>query len=83
MIALLRGAGRRMAGLVSVLLFLLLWEAAARVFHVRAIMLPLPGQVALELASEWSWYAGHAAYTLMTTLAAAAASPWKKRITIS
>ena len=44
-------------------------EAAARLFQVRAIMLPLPGQVALELASEWAWYAGHAAYTLMTTLA--------------
>ena len=58
-----------MAGLASVLVFLLLWEAAARLFQVRAIMLPLPGQVALELASEWAWYAGHAAYTLMTTLA--------------
>ena len=51
-----------MAGLASVLVFLLLWEAAARLFQVRAIMLPLPGQVALELASEWAWYAGHAAY---------------------
>jgi NitT/TauT family transport system permease protein len=69
MIRLLRSAARRMAGLVSVVVFLLLWEVAARVFHVRAIMLPLPGQVVLELASEWSWYAGHAAYTLMTTLA--------------
>ena len=69
MITLLKGAGRRMAGLASVLVFLLLWEAAARLFQVRAIMLPLPGQVALELASEWAWYAGHAAYTLMTTLA--------------
>ena len=57
-----------MAGLASVLVFLL-WEAAARLFQVRAIMLPLPGQVALELASGVAWYAGHAAYTLMTTLA--------------
>ena len=69
MIRLFRSAARRMAGLASVVVFLLLWEVAARVFHVRAIMLPLPGKVVLELASEWRWYAGHAAYTLMTTLA--------------
>ena len=53
MIRLFRSAARRMAGLASVVVFLLLWEVAARVFHVRAIMLPLPGKVVLELASEW------------------------------
>src|SRR5690606_19672776 len=56
------------AGLASLLLFLALWEALARALHVRPIMLPLPTQIAAELATDWRWYAGHAWYTLLTTV---------------
>ncbi|MDM9559510.1 ABC transporter permease [Bordetella petrii] len=56
------------AGLASLLLFLALWEALARALHVRPIMLPLPTQIAAELATDWRWYAGHAWYTLLTTM---------------
>ena len=48
MIRLLKGAGRRMAGLASVLVFLLL-GGGRRLFQVRAIMLPLPARW------RWSW----------------------------
>ncbi|WP_459615630.1 ABC transporter permease [Bordetella sp. 2513F-2] len=58
-----------LAGAASILVFLLAWEAIVRGFQVRAIMLPAPSQVLLELAAEWRWYLGQAAYTLMTTVA--------------
>ena len=65
----LRQKGRQWAlGLVSMMLFLLLWEAAVRLLHVRPITLPPPSAVLLELAAEWRWYLDHAGYTLLTTL---------------
>ncbi|XUH01163.1 ABC transporter permease [Bordetella pertussis] len=57
------------AGAVSLAVFLLLWEGLGRALEVRPIMLPLPSQIALELAAEWRWYADQAWYTLMTTVA--------------
>jgi NitT/TauT family transport system permease protein len=57
------------AGTFSSIVFLLVWEVAARLLGVRPILLPLPSQVLLELAAEWRWYLGHAGYTLMTTVA--------------
>lgn len=50
------------------LVFLLAWEALVRLLHVRPITLPPPSAVLIELASEWSWYLDHTAYTLLTTL---------------
>lgn len=63
-----------LAGLVSSVLLLVLWEVLARASGVRPIVLPLPSQVLLELGAEWRWYLGHAGYTTMTTLAGFALS---------
>lgn len=57
------------AGTISIAVVLLIWEVVARALDVRPIMLPLPSQVIAELALEWKWYVGHAAYTLSVTLA--------------
>ncbi|CAM3755507.1 ABC transporter permease [Bordetella sputigena] len=62
------------AGAGSLVLFLLIWEAAARLLHVKPIMLPLPSKIGVELYNDAGWYAGQAAYTLMTTLAGFALS---------
>ena len=61
-------AGALGAGLASSVVVLLIWEGLGRAFGVRPILLPLPSQVLVELVTEWSWYLGHAGYTLMTTL---------------
>lgn len=71
------GAGKRLwensrhglLAVASLLVFLLLWEAAVWLFKVKPIMLPPPSTVLRELANEWHWYLGHAWYTLLTTLA--------------
>jgi NitT/TauT family transport system permease protein len=62
------------AGAGSLVLFLLIWEAAVRLLHVKPIMLPLPSKIGVELYNDAGWYAGQAAYTLMTTLAGFALS---------
>jgi NitT/TauT family transport system permease protein len=56
------------AGTFSSVVFLLLWEVLGRWFEVRPVLLPLPSQILAELAADWSWYLGHAGYTLMTTM---------------
>ncbi|OZI18594.1 ABC transporter permease [Bordetella genomosp. 9] len=62
------------AGAASLVLFLLIWEAAVRLLHVKPIMLPLPSSIGVELYNDAAWYAGQAGYTLMTTLAGFALS---------
>lgn len=57
-----------LVGALSMLAFLVLWEALVRLLHVRAITLPPPTAILIELASEWRWYLNHAGYTLLTTL---------------
>ena len=37
-------------------------KGLGRALEVRPIMLPLPSQIALELATEWRWYADQAWY---------------------
>lgn len=71
---LMRNARPLGLGLGTMLVFLLLWELAVRVLHVRAMLLPPPGAILAELASEWAWYLDHAGYTLLTTLAGFALS---------
>ncbi len=58
-----------LAGLASSVVLLLAWELLARLSGVKAILLPLPSQVLVELGAEWRWYLGHAGYTTLTTLA--------------
>ena len=57
-----------LAGTISTIVVLVLWEILGRATGVRPIILPLPSQVLLELGAEWRWYLGHAGYTTMTTL---------------
>jgi len=57
-----------LVGAVTMLVFLLAWEALVRLLHVRPITLPPPSAVLTELAGEWGWYLDHTAYTLLTTL---------------
>jgi NitT/TauT family transport system permease protein len=65
----LKQKGRQWAlGAVSIVIFMLLWEALVRLLHVRPITLPPPSAVLLELKSEWPWYLDHARFTLLTTL---------------
>lgn len=66
--------GTGAAGLFSLIVVLVIWEVACRLLHVRAIMLPLPSQILMELAAEFPWYMQHSLYTLMTTLAGFALS---------
>jgi NitT/TauT family transport system permease protein len=63
-----RNARRWILGGGSMLVFLLLWEAAVHLLKVRPITLPPPSAVIAELAREWLWYLDHAYYTLLTTL---------------
>lgn len=63
-----------LAGSLSTLALLVLWELVARGAGLPEILLPQPTQVLKELCAEWSWYLGHAGYTTMTTLAGFALS---------
>lgn len=47
---------------------LIIWEACVRMFDVKAVILPPPSAVLLELLKEPLWYLGHAWYTLLVTL---------------
>jgi NitT/TauT family transport system permease protein len=58
-----------MVAIASLLTFLVLWEVLVVALKVRPIMVPPPTAVVRELYSEWTWYLGHAWYTLLTTLA--------------
>lgn len=57
-----------LVGALTMLAFLVVWETVVRLLHVRPITLPPPSAVVNELSSEWGWYLGHTAYTLLTTL---------------
>lgn len=61
-------ARRVVVGGTAILVLLALWELAVHVLKVRAITLPPPSVVLLELAREWRWYVDHSYYTLITTL---------------
>ncbi|HMS07171.1 MAG TPA: ABC transporter permease [Burkholderiaceae bacterium] len=60
---------RLVLGLLSLTVFLVLWEASVRLLKIPSILLPAPSAVLKEMVSEWRWYADHALYTLATTLA--------------
>lgn len=62
-------AQRWVLGALSLIAFLVVWEALVRALHVRAITLPPPSAVLSELLDEWHFYLDHAAYTLLTTVA--------------
>lgn len=62
-------ARRWLLGTLSMALFLIAWEALVHLAQVKPITLPPPTAVLAELWGEWHFYLGHAAYTLLTTLA--------------
>lgn len=47
---------------------LVVWEVYVRAFGVKAVILPPPSAVLVELFGEPLWYLRHAWYTLLTTL---------------
>lgn len=47
---------------------LVIWEGCVHAFGVKAVILPPPSAVLLELIKEPVWYLGHAWYTLLVTL---------------
>lgn len=55
-------------GILAMLAFLCVWELAVQLLKVRAITLPPPSAVVVELVREWRFYFDHASYTLLTTL---------------
>ena len=70
----LNNLGMGLAGTISLVVVLVLWEVLCRTLHVRDIMLPRPSQIFAELWAELAWYGGHTLYTLWTTLAGFALS---------
>ncbi len=62
-------ARRWLLGTLSMALFLIAWEALVHLLEIKPITLPPPTAVLAELWGEWHFYLGHAAYTLLTTLA--------------
>ena len=71
---LFRRSRQGMIALVSFLVVLVAWEVLVHVLKVRPIMLPPPSAIIKELMVEPVWYAGHAWYTLLTTMAGFALS---------
>lgn len=61
--------GRLSVSGVALLGLLGVWEAVVKLFKVRPVTLPAPSMVLAELSTDLTWYLGHAAYTLTTTLA--------------
>lgn len=63
------GSRHGLVALLSFIVVLVLWELLVKALKVRPIMLPPPSAVFAELISEPVWFASHAWYTLMTTMA--------------
>lgn len=59
---------------VTVVVFLLLWEAAARIFRLPAYILPAPTAILVELAERRNQYTGAALFTLQPMLIGFAAA---------
>jgi len=62
----LLGRARAVVGLLG---FLLLWEAAARLFHIPEYVLPAPSVIAADGAAKWKSLLGAAAFTIQPMLA--------------
>ena len=60
---------RCLVPLAGAAIFVLVWEAACRLLHVRPIFLPSPFLVFKELIESPLWFAEQTLYTLGTTLA--------------
>lgn len=54
------------AAVIAILL--IAWEIGVKALGVKAVILPPPSAVIVELVRELPWYLGHAWYTLLTTL---------------
>lgn len=70
-IAMLTARVRSLAGIV---LFLLAWEAAARLLHIPSYILPPPSEIASDGATKWHSLLGGAGYTVQSMLLGFAAA---------
>ena len=52
------------ASIITVVVLIAAWQAAVRVFHIPAFLLPAPSDVVAKFVLEWRLIAMHAAYTL-------------------
>ena len=59
----------RMAPAGYILVILLLWELAVRLFHIPLYILPAPTAIAAALGEEWPVLASHGAVTVLEALA--------------
>ncbi len=59
----------RMRALAGIAVFLLLWEAAARVFRIPAYILPPPTMILADGAAKWRSLLNGASYTVQPMLA--------------
>lgn len=59
---------RALPGIVTVLLFFVLWEASVRVFGIREFILPAPSAIATAAAAIWPTLLRHTLATLTTVL---------------
>lgn len=62
------GAQRALLPIGGAAVFLLMWEALVRIFHVRAIFLPAPSAIFAEIAESPGWFAEQTFYTTGITL---------------
>lgn len=60
---------RNAAPVWGALAFLVVWEIACRLFHVRPVLLPPPSEVVAEIAGAPLWFAEQTLYTVEVTLA--------------
>ena len=59
----------RMAPAGYILVILLLWELAVRLFHIPLYILPAPTAIAAALGEEWPVLVSHGAVTVLEALA--------------
>jgi NitT/TauT family transport system permease protein len=59
---------RRLRAVAGIAAFLLLWEAASRLFNIPVYILPAPSQIVAAGAGKWRSLLGGAAYTVQSML---------------
>jgi len=60
---------RFLTSVAVLMISVILWEIACRILEVRPFILPAPSAVLLEMMDAPDYFARHAGYTLVTTLA--------------
>jgi NitT/TauT family transport system permease protein len=59
---------RRLRAIAGIVAFLLLWEAASRLFNIPVYILPAPSRIVVDGAGKWRSLLSGAAYTVQSML---------------